>query len=164
MRPRIASTCYSGALIAYERSCINIEPLLLAVRSAASVVTPPGSGSHSTSPRYFPLPREPHASISLKDQRSNRSGTTRPLSGGQATTRGPDEHFGLVHYGTDPEHLNQTAKCHIRLNQTHPYTVFRVRLEGIKPETTYYYTVDSMAATGELDGVKSTVYHFSARE
>jgi Purple acid Phosphatase, N-terminal domain len=77
---------------------------------------------------------------------------------------GSDEHYGLVKYGTDPHNLNLTAKGHIRLNQTHPYTVFRVRLEDIKPGATYYYTVDSMAATGELDGVKSTVYHFSARE
>jgi Purple acid Phosphatase, N-terminal domain len=77
---------------------------------------------------------------------------------------GTDEHFGLVKYGTDPHNLNLTAKGHIRLNQSHPYTVFRVRLEDIKPGTTYYYTVDSMAATGELDGVKSSVYHFSASE
>jgi hypothetical protein len=77
---------------------------------------------------------------------------------------GTDEHYGLVKYGTDPHNLNLTAKGHIRLNQTHPYTVFRVRLEDIKAGTTYYYTVDSMAATGELDGVKSSVYHFSARE
>ncbi|MEA2544282.1 MAG: Purple acid Phosphatase, N-terminal domain [Acidobacteriaceae bacterium] len=75
---------------------------------------------------------------------------------------GTDEHFGFVKYGTDPHNLNLTAKGHIRLNQTHPYTVFRVRLEDIKSGTTYYYTVDSMAATGELDGVKSNVYHFTA--
>jgi hypothetical protein len=37
-------------------------------------------------------------------------------------------------------------------------------LEAIKPGTTYYYTVDSMEATGEFDGVKSNVYHFTARE
>ena len=77
---------------------------------------------------------------------------------------GTDEHYGLVKYGTDPHNLNLTAKGHIRLNQTHPYTVFRVRLEDIKPGTTYYYTVDSMEATGELDGVKSNVYHFTACE
>jgi hypothetical protein len=77
---------------------------------------------------------------------------------------GTDEHFGLVKYGTDPHNLNLTAKSHIRLNQAHPYTVFRVRLEDIKPGTTYYYTVDSMGASGELDGVKSNVYHFTARE
>ena len=77
---------------------------------------------------------------------------------------GTDEHFGLVKYGTDPHNLNLTAKSHIRLNRNHPSTVFRVRLEDIKPGETYYYTVDSMEATGELDGVKSTVYHFTARE
>ena len=77
---------------------------------------------------------------------------------------GTDEHFGLVKYGTDPHNLNLTAKSHIRLNQKHPYTVFRVRLEDIKPDTTYYYTVDSMEATGELDGVMSKVYHFTPRE
>jgi hypothetical protein len=77
---------------------------------------------------------------------------------------GTDEHFGFVKYGTDPHNLNLTAKGHIRLNQSHPYTVFRVRLEDIKPGATYYYTVDSMEATGELDGVKSNVYHFIARE
>jgi hypothetical protein len=74
------------------------------------------------------------------------------------------EHFGLVKYGTDPHNLNLTAKGHIRLNQSHPYTVFRVRLEDIEPGTTYYYSVDSMGATGKLDGVKSNVYHFTARE
>jgi hypothetical protein len=77
---------------------------------------------------------------------------------------GTDEHFGFVKYGTDPHNLNLTAKGHIRLNQNHPYTIFRVRLEDVKPGTTYYYTVDSMEATGELDGVKSNVYHFTARE
>jgi hypothetical protein len=77
---------------------------------------------------------------------------------------GTDEHYGLVKYGTDPHNLNLTAKSHIRLNQNHPYTVFRVRLKDIEAGATYYYTVDSMEATGELDGVKSNVYHFTAHE
>jgi hypothetical protein len=75
---------------------------------------------------------------------------------------GTDQHFGVVHYGLDPEHLTEMAKSHIRLNQNHPYTVFRVRVEGLKPGTRYYYTVDSMQATGESDGVKSSVNHFTA--
>jgi phosphodiesterase/alkaline phosphatase D-like protein len=74
---------------------------------------------------------------------------------------GSDEHFGLVKYGTDPDHLNLTAKSHIRLNRNHPDTVFRVRVEGLKPGITYYYTVDSMSADGSKDGVKSAVYHFT---
>lgn len=74
---------------------------------------------------------------------------------------GSDQHFGVVHYGTDPAHLTEVAKSPIRLNQNHPDTVFRVRVEGLKPGTKYYYMVDSMQATGESDGVKSPVAHFS---
>jgi hypothetical protein len=66
-----------------------------------------------------------------------------------------------VHYGTDPTKLNQTAKSPIRLNPGHPYTIFRVRMDGLKPGTTYYYTVDSMEANGQGDGVKSMVKHFT---
>jgi phosphodiesterase/alkaline phosphatase D-like protein len=74
---------------------------------------------------------------------------------------GTDDHFGVVHYGTDPQHLDLTAKSGIRLNQKHPTTVFRVRVEGLNPRTTYYYAVDSMQATGKSDGVKSPINHFT---
>jgi len=74
---------------------------------------------------------------------------------------GTDEHFGLVKYGTDPHHLNLTAKSHIRLNRNHSYTVFRVRVEALKPGTTYYYSIDSMQADGTKDGVKSGVYQLT---
>ena len=74
---------------------------------------------------------------------------------------GSDEHFGVVHYGTSPDQLNQTAKSHIRLNQKHADTIFRVSLEGLAPQTTYYYTVDSTQAGGESDGVKGSVAKFT---
>ena len=74
---------------------------------------------------------------------------------------GSPEHYGIVHYGTDATKLNQTAQSPIRLNPGHSHTVFRVRVGGLKPGTTYYYTVDSMEATGEGDGVKSAVKHFT---
>lgn len=76
---------------------------------------------------------------------------------------GSDEHFGVVNYGTDAGSLKETAKSHIRLNQDHSYTVFRVRIDGLKPQTTYYYRVDSMQASGTSDGVKSPVRHFTTR-
>ena len=38
--------------------------------------------------------------------------------------------------------------------------MFRVRMNGLKPETTYYYTVDSMGADGNDDGVKGSVQTF----
>jgi Purple acid Phosphatase, N-terminal domain len=74
---------------------------------------------------------------------------------------GSDEHFGVVHYGIDPQDLNQVAKSHIRLNQNHADTVFRVRVDDPKPHTTYYYKVDSMQGNGTSDGVKSSVNHFA---
>jgi Purple acid Phosphatase, N-terminal domain len=74
---------------------------------------------------------------------------------------GSDEHFGIVRYGTDPQHLNLIAKSHIRLNREHPYTIFRVRVENVKPGTTYYYSVSSMNADNTEDAVKSGVYHFT---
>ena len=74
---------------------------------------------------------------------------------------GTEEHFGVVRYGTDPNRLTQTAKSHIRLNPDHSYTVFRVRLDDLKPGTTYCYTVGSMGANGADDGTKSTVKQFA---
>jgi phosphodiesterase/alkaline phosphatase D-like protein len=39
--------------------------------------------------------------------------------------------------------------------------MFRVRLEGLQPQTTYYYKVTSVDAAGENDGVESGVSHFT---
>jgi hypothetical protein len=74
---------------------------------------------------------------------------------------GSPEHFGVVHYGTDPKNLNQTAKSHIRLNPTHSYTVFRVRLQDLPSKTTFYYKVDSAEPNGRSDGVTSPVNKFT---
>ena len=75
--------------------------------------------------------------------------------------RGDDEHYGVVHYGTDPEDLSQTAKGHIRLNRAHPETIFRVRLVDLKPQTTYYYKVTSEDSAGQSDGVEGPVSKFT---
>ena len=74
---------------------------------------------------------------------------------------GPPVRYAVVHYGTDRDDLSQTAKNHIRLNPTHPETIFRVLVQGLKPQTTYYYKVDSEEANGKSDGVKSTVNQFT---
>ena len=74
------------------------------------------------------------------------------------------EHFGeLARYGTDPKNLDLTAKSHIRLNQSHDYTVFRIRMDDLAPETTYYYTVDSADSSGVSDGVKSSTKSFTTQ-
>jgi phosphodiesterase/alkaline phosphatase D-like protein len=74
---------------------------------------------------------------------------------------GSPEHFAVVHYGTDPKNLSQTAKSPIRLNQGHSYTVFRVRVDGLQPKTTYYYKVDSADRNGVGDGVTCSVKKFT---
>jgi phosphodiesterase/alkaline phosphatase D-like protein len=74
---------------------------------------------------------------------------------------GSDVHYGVVQYGTDPKDLSQTAKNPIRLNRGHPETTFRVRVQGLKPRTTYYYMVTAQGSDGKSDGVKSTVNKFT---
>jgi len=73
---------------------------------------------------------------------------------------GADEHFAVAHYGTEPKRLDQVAQSHIRLNREHATTVFRVRIVGLKPNTTYYYTVASKGGDGTVDNLKSPELHF----
>jgi len=51
---------------------------------------------------------------------------------------------------------------HIHLNQNHPATVIRMRVDVdcLKPKSTYYYTVDSMQGNGKSDGVKCPIRRF----
>src|ERR1700739_4012499 len=80
------------------------------------------------------------------------------------TTNNPgglDDHFAVIHYGIDPTKLSQTAKSPIRLNRDHAQTIFRVRGDGLKPQTTYYYTVTSMGSDGASDGEQSSVEQFT---
>jgi hypothetical protein len=74
---------------------------------------------------------------------------------------GSPVHYGIVHYGTEPKDLSQTAKNPIRLNPYHSSTVFRVDLYNLKPRTRYYYTVNSMESNGKSDGVTSSVQNFT---
>ena len=102
---------------------------------------------------HVEITKEPELEIAFDDTAIVRWSTTNP--------RGDDEHYGVVHYGTDPEDLSQTAKGHIRLNRTHPETIFRVRMVDLKPQTTYYYKVSSMGEDGESDGVEGPVSKFT---
>ena len=94
-----------------------------------------------------------------------------PLAGGHLTVirwtvnnpGGLPVHYGLVHYGTDPKNLSQTAKNSIRLNPYHSSTVFRVNLYDLPSKTTYYYTVESMDSSGKSDGVTSEVKTFTTQ-
>src|ERR1700739_1663604 len=92
-----------------------------------------------------------------------------PLVGGYLTVirwtinnpGGLPVHYGVVHYGTDPKDLSQTAKNPTRLNPSHSETVFRVNLYDLAPKTTYYYTVESMDSSGKSDEVRSPIKTFT---
>src|SRR3984957_17451744 len=72
-------------------------------------------------------------------------------------------HYGVVHYGKDPNHLDLTAESPTRINLTHPEMVFRVRMHDLEPGTTYYYKVSSKQADGVSDPATSGVSQFTTR-
>jgi phosphodiesterase/alkaline phosphatase D-like protein len=76
---------------------------------------------------------------------------------------GTDLHYGIVHYGTEAMNLSQVAKSPNRRNPSHPDMIFRVRIAGLNPQTTYYYTVESTGATGVNDGVSSPIRTFKTK-
>jgi len=94
-----------------------------------------------------------------------------PLVGGYLTVirwtvnnpGGLPVHYGVVHYGSDPNNLSQTAKNSIRLNPYHSSTVFRVNLYDLPPKTTFYYAVESMDSSGKSDGVSSPIKTFTTQ-
>jgi phosphodiesterase/alkaline phosphatase D-like protein len=118
--------------------------------------------SNPTSAQFIPnAKRAAHLRIIKGPELESSRENTTIITWTSNNPGGSPEHFGVVYYGTDPKNLNQTAKSDIRLNQSHPYTVFRVRIEDLPPKTTYYYKVDSMEPNGRSDGVISPVKKFT---
>jgi hypothetical protein len=79
------------------------------------------------------------------------------------TAAGTATHYGIVRYGTDPRNLDRTAKSPSRWNQRLPNRTYRVRIDGLTPGTTYYFTVDAAQADGIGMGLKSRVNRFTTR-
>ena len=76
---------------------------------------------------------------------------------------GTDLHYGIVHYGADAKNIIQVAKSPNRRNPNHPDMMFRVRVAGLNPQTTYYYSVESTGSTGANDGVSSPIKMFKTK-
>jgi phosphodiesterase/alkaline phosphatase D-like protein len=108
-----------------------------------------------------PAKRAPHIEITQGPALESAKDNWAIIRWTSSNPGGDDEHFGVVHYGTDENNLSQMAKSHVRLNQGHPSTVFRVIVNNLKPGTTYYYTVASTGADGADDGVQTTVQRFT---
>jgi Purple acid Phosphatase, N-terminal domain len=82
------------------------------------------------------------------------------------TTRNPGGtilHYAIVHYGKNPNHLDLTAMSPNRINPSLSDMVFRVRMNDLQPDTTYYYKVSSTQADGTSDPVTSSVRQFNTR-
>jgi phosphodiesterase/alkaline phosphatase D-like protein len=92
--------------------------------------------------------------------RTSHHGRTDSSSVGRAVEKKKtDFHFAVR--GLRCESLEPTAQSRKRKAQGHAQTVFRVRVDGLEPHTTYYYKVDSMQADGTSDGVTSSVNKFT---
>src|SRR5882724_3880081 len=80
------------------------------------------------------------------------------------TGRSVIEH-SIVHYGTDPKDLSSKAESLNRWNRNLPYMIHRVQVLKLTPQTTYYYTVESVRGDGTpLGGTSSTVKHFTTEQ
>ena len=72
-------------------------------------------------------------------------------------------HYGVVRYGTDAKKLSQVAQSPNRRNPSDPGMIFRVRIMRLDSNTTYYYRVESIGATGVNDEVSSSVKTFTTQ-
>ena len=117
-------------------------------------------GPYSAKP-LSPAPKSARVQITQGPELESANNNSAIIRWTSNNPGGSPEHYGVVRYGTNPTNLSQTAKSPIRLNPGHSYTVFRVRMDGLKPRTTYYYTVGSTEGNGKGDGLKSAVKHFT---
>jgi hypothetical protein len=143
---RLAIAAAAGGLLCSSPSAAQFH-------SPQSQTPPPQILPPQKRAEHVEITKGPELELAHDDLAIVRWTTTNP--------RGDDDHYGVVHYGTDPEDLSLTAKSPIKLNRAHPETIFRVRMEGLKPETTYYYKVSSMGEDGKSDGVESPVDKFT---
>jgi hypothetical protein len=137
---------------------MNKLPVRLAISAAAGSLLCLNAAVAQILP---PQKRAEHVEITKAPELESANSWMAILRWTTTNPRGDDEDYGVVHYGTDPEDLSQTARGHIRVNRAHPETIFRVRLVDLKPQTTYYYKVTSVEASGASDGVESPVSKFT---
>ena len=78
--------------------------------------------------------------------------------------RGTSLRYGVVHYGTDPRALTQTAKSPNRINPALPSMTFRVQMNRLKPGTAYYYRVELGDALDIAEGPESAVNQFTTEQ
>jgi Purple acid Phosphatase, N-terminal domain len=76
---------------------------------------------------------------------------------------GTSVRYGVVHYGVDYRHLDQTAKNQNRFNKGLPTMIYRVQLYDLEPGLTYYYSVEFTDANGASQGTDGGVHQFTTQ-
>lgn len=122
--------------------------LVLRAGAATAQILPPTERA-----RRVDILREPEAELLRDDLAILRWTTTNP--------GGSDDHFAVARCGTESGRLDRVARSHVRLNRGHPETVFRVRIDGLAPRTTYYCQVSSVGSDGSSDGAESGIVRFT---
>ncbi|HVJ06087.1 MAG TPA: fibronectin type III domain-containing protein [Candidatus Saccharimonadales bacterium] len=69
----------------------------------------------------------------------------------------------IVRYGTDPNRLNRMAESPYEVDKGRPGETHRVKLDHLRPGTTYYYIVDSGQGQGTGTEARSRVEQFTTR-
>lgn len=69
----------------------------------------------------------------------------------------------VIHYGTNPNSLNQTAQESYQAGQSGRHVTHRVTVNGLQPNTTYYYRVDSGQGEGTGTEAESQVQSFRTK-
>lgn len=78
------------------------------------------------------------------------------------TAGGTAKHFGIVRYGTDPDQLDRTAVSALKWSRASaPNVTYRIRIDGLAPQTTYYYVVDAALAAGNPMRLKNRIRTFT---
>ncbi len=69
----------------------------------------------------------------------------------------------ILRYGTDKNNLNETAEAPYADNEASTKQTHRIHLKNLKPNTTYYYMVDSGQGEGTGTEAKSPVSEFHTK-
>jgi phosphodiesterase/alkaline phosphatase D-like protein len=106
------------------------------------------------------MPRQKAAQLTAGPELESATETSAIVRWTTINPGGTSLHYGVVHYGTDVKNLTQVAQSANRRNPSHPDMIFRVRINGLSSNSTYYYKVESNGATGASDGASSSVKTF----
>jgi hypothetical protein len=69
----------------------------------------------------------------------------------------------IIHYGTSPNALSQTAEAPYANDPNREHSVHRVSIKNLQPNTTYYFIVDSGQGEGSGTEAKSQVATFTTK-